>query len=31
LTRHVQIALGLLVLGVNGWIYWKVWRQRRLA
>jgi hypothetical protein len=31
LTRHIQIALGLLVLGVNGWIYWKVWRQRRLA
>jgi hypothetical protein len=31
LTRRVQIVLGLVVLGVNGWIYWRVWRQRRLA
>jgi cytochrome b subunit of formate dehydrogenase len=31
LTRRVQIALGLVVLGVNGWIYWRVWRRRRLA
>jgi len=31
LTRPVQIALGLVVLGVNGWIYWRVCRQRRLA
>jgi hypothetical protein len=27
LTRTVQVALGLLVLGVNGWVYWKVWRR----
>jgi hypothetical protein len=31
LTRPVQIALGLVVLGVNGWVYWRVWRRRRLA
>ena len=31
LTRAVQIALGLVVLGVNGWIYWRVWRRRRQA
>ena len=31
LTRRVQIVLGLVVLGVNGWIYWKVWRRRGLA
>ena len=29
LTRPVQIALGLVVLGVNGWIYWKVWHPRK--
>jgi hypothetical protein len=29
LTRAVQIALGLLVLGVNGWVYWTLWRRRR--
>lgn len=28
LTRSIQIALGLLVLGVNGWVYWHVWRRR---
>jgi Protein of Unknown function (DUF2784) len=28
LTRPIQIALGLLVLGVNGWIYWRLWRRR---
>ena len=27
LTRPVQIVLGLVVLGVNGWIYWRVWRR----
>jgi len=26
LTRPVQVALGLLVIGVNAWVYWKVWR-----
>ena len=28
LTRSIQIALGLLVLGVNGWVYWHLWRPR---
>ena len=28
LTRAVQMALGLLVLGVNGWVYWKLCRRR---
>jgi Protein of Unknown function (DUF2784) len=28
LTRSIQIALGLLVLGVNGWVYWHLWRRR---
>ena len=27
LTRTVQVVLGLLVLGVNGWVYWKVWER----
>ena len=27
LTRPVQIALGLIVLGVNGWVYSTVWRR----
>jgi hypothetical protein len=31
LTRTLQIALGLVVLAVNGWIYWMVWRRLRLA
>ncbi len=29
LTRPTQLALGGLVLAVNGWIYWTVWRRRR--
>lgn len=29
LTRAVQVALGLVVLGVNGWVYWSVWRRWR--
>ena len=29
LTRPTQVALGALVLAVNGWIYWTVWRRRR--
>ncbi len=28
LTRQLQVALGLVVLGVNGWVYWRVWRRR---
>ena len=28
LTRAVQVTLGALVLGVNGWVYWSVWRRR---
>ena len=28
LTRSIQIALGILVLAFNGWIYWTVWRRR---
>jgi cytochrome b subunit of formate dehydrogenase len=28
LTRAVQIVLGLVVLGVNGWVYWTLWRRR---
>lgn len=29
LTRPVQVALGLLVLLVNGVAYWLVWQRRR--
>jgi hypothetical protein len=29
LTRPIQIGLGLLVVAVNGWVYWKVWRAGR--
>ena len=29
LTRRIQVILGLLVLGVNGLVYWKLWRQAR--
>ena len=28
LTRVIQVVLGLVVLGVNGWVYWKLWRRR---
>lgn len=28
LTRGVQVALGLIVLGVNLWVYWRVFRVR---
>jgi hypothetical protein len=31
LTRPIQIALGLLVLGLNAWVYWKVWRRTSRA
>lgn len=27
LTRTVQVALGAAVLGLNGWIYWRLWRR----
>lgn len=29
LTRPTQVVLGALVLGLNGWIYWLVWRRHR--
>ena len=28
LTREVQFALGALVLAVNAWVYWRLWRRR---
>ncbi len=28
LTRSIQVVLGILVIIVNGWIYWTVWRRR---
>jgi hypothetical protein len=28
LSRHFEIALGIMVLGVNFVIYWRVWRAR---
>lgn len=31
LTRTHQVVLGLLVLAVNGFIYWRLWRRRRRA
>jgi len=31
LTRPIQIALGLVVLATNGWVYWKVWQRRSSA
>ncbi|MEO7986767.1 MAG: DUF2784 domain-containing protein [Gemmatimonadales bacterium] len=27
LTRNIQILLGLLVVGLNGWMYWRLWRR----
>ena len=27
LTREIQIGLGLAVLGLNGWLYWRLWRR----
>jgi len=29
LTEEVQWALGALVLAVDGWVYWRVWRRAR--
>jgi hypothetical protein len=31
LTRPIQIALGLLVLGINAGVYWKLWQRRARA
>jgi hypothetical protein len=28
LTRTIQLALGVMVLAVNGWVYWTLWRRR---
>jgi len=28
LTRATQLVLGVIVLAVNGWVYWTVWRRR---
>ena len=28
LMRPTQVALGAIVLAVNGWIYWTLWRRR---
>ncbi len=29
LTRAIQIGLGVLVLALNGWVYWRLWRRGR--
>jgi hypothetical protein len=29
LTRKVQVVLGVAVVVVNCWVYWRVWRRRR--
>ncbi len=29
LTRPIQVALGLFVLAINGWVYWTLWRRRQ--
>jgi Protein of Unknown function (DUF2784) len=31
LTRTIQLALGIIVLLVNGWVYWTLWRRRATA
>jgi hypothetical protein len=31
LTRSIQVVLGLVVLGLNAWVYLRVWRRRRRA
>jgi len=28
LTRPIQLGLGVLVLAVNAWVYWRVWHRR---
>ena len=28
LTREAQLALGVLVLAINAWVYWRLWRRR---
>ena len=29
LTRTLQIALGVAVLAINGYVYWRLWRKTR--
>ena len=29
LTRPMQIAVGLLVVAINGYVYWRLWRRKR--
>ena len=31
LTRTIQLVLGAVVLALNGWVYWTLWRRRALA
>jgi len=31
LTRTIQLVLGAIVLAVNAWVYWTLWRRRGLA
>jgi hypothetical protein len=31
LTRTIQLALGVLVVTLNGWVYWTLWRRRRAS
>jgi len=31
LTRTIQLVLGAIVLAVNAWIYWTLWRRRALT
>ena len=28
LTRGIQYAIGALVLAINAWVYWRLWRRR---
>jgi len=28
LTRTIQLALGVIVVVLNGWVYWTLWRRR---
>lgn len=27
LTRTIQLGLGVIVLALNGWVYWTIWRR----
>jgi hypothetical protein len=31
LTRTIQLVLGVIVLAVNGWAYWMLWRRRAVS